>query len=68
MILENKRVKEFSSSYIGENILLAPSTDHWRGSQSALSSSALRAHVVDLEGPSYLFQSVFLKPGAAKVL
>lgn len=53
----------------GENAFLAPSGNHWSATQTNLtaSSSAIKAHIIELEGPSYSFKSVFQQPGAIKV-
>lgn len=54
----------------GENAYLAPSGNRRNTPQSSLMptpSSAIKAHIMDLEGPSYSLKSLFHLPGATKV-
>ncbi|KAJ7372162.1 sphingomyelin phosphodiesterase 4, neutral membrane (neutral sphingomyelinase-3) [Desmophyllum pertusum] len=69
-------IKVFAQSHLvdmieeGENAYLVPSGNRWNAAaQTSLtaSSSAIKAHIVELEGSSYSFKSVFHLPGATKV-
>lgn len=69
-------IKVFAQSHLvdmieeGENAFLAPSGNRWSATQTSLtaSSSAIKAHITELEGPSYSFKSVFQQPGATKMV
>ncbi|XP_078362713.1 sphingomyelin phosphodiesterase 4-like isoform X2 [Oculina patagonica] len=68
-------IKVFAQTHLvdmieeGENAYLAPSGNRWSAGQSSLtaSSSAIKAHITELEGSSYTFKSVFHQPGASKM-
>ena len=55
--------------FLGENAYLTPSGNRPYTPQTSLvtPSSAIKAHIMDLEGPSYSLKSLFHLPGATKV-
>lgn len=68
-------IKVFAQSHLvdmieEENAFLTPSGNHWSATQNSLtaSSSAIKAHITELEGPSYSFRSVLHQPGATKMV
>ena len=54
---------------LGEKAYLMPSGSHRNTPLTSLGtpSSIIKSHIMDLEGPSYSFRSLFHLPGATKV-
>ena len=67
--LFNGALRTWFFSVLGEKAYLMPSGSHRNTPLTSLGtpSSIIKSHIMDLEGPSYSFRSLFHLPGATKV-